>query len=34
MHKRFLLQAVAAAAVCVAALPAAAQNWKPTRPST
>jgi tripartite-type tricarboxylate transporter receptor subunit TctC len=32
MHKRFLLQAVAAAAVCVAALPAAAQNWKPTRP--
>ncbi|HET8744645.1 MAG TPA: tripartite tricarboxylate transporter substrate binding protein [Ramlibacter sp.] len=32
MQKRFFLQAVAAAAVLGAALPAAAQNWKPTRP--
>ncbi|MEJ8836145.1 tripartite tricarboxylate transporter substrate binding protein [Ramlibacter sp. AN1133] len=32
MQKRFFLQAVAAAAVLVAALPAAAQNWKPSRP--
>jgi tripartite-type tricarboxylate transporter receptor subunit TctC len=33
MHKRFLLKAAAAAALSVGvALPAAAQNWKPTRP--
>lgn len=32
MQKRFFLQAVAAAAVLGAALPAAAQDWKPTRP--
>jgi len=32
MQKRFFLQAVAAAAVLGAALPAAAQNWKPSRP--
>lgn len=32
MQKRFFLQAVAATAVLAAAFPAAAQNWKPTRP--
>jgi tripartite-type tricarboxylate transporter receptor subunit TctC len=32
MQKRFFLQAVAATAALVAAFPAAAQNWKPTRP--
>src|SRR5438067_9881565 len=33
MHKRLFLQTAAAAAVALgAALPAAAQNWKPTRP--
>src|SRR5919206_3347144 len=32
MQKRFFLQAVAAAAVLGAAFPAAAQNWKPSRP--
>src|SRR6478609_606083 len=31
MHKRFFLHALAAA-LALAALPAAAQNWKPTRP--
>lgn len=32
MQKRFFLQAIAATAVLAAAFPAAAQNWKPTRP--
>src|SRR3982751_2500112 len=32
MHKRLFLQAAAAAAALAMALPAAAQNWKPTRP--
>jgi tripartite-type tricarboxylate transporter receptor subunit TctC len=32
MQKRFFLQAIAVAAVAAAAFPAAAQNWKPTRP--
>ena len=32
MHKRFLLQAAAAAAILAVAGPAAAQNWKPSRP--
>src|SRR3982750_4765879 len=32
MHKRFFLHAIAASLALVAALPAAAQNWKPTRP--
>jgi len=32
MQKRFFVQAVAAAAVLAAAFPAAAQNWKPSRP--
>ena len=32
MQKRFFLHAIAATAVLAAAFPAAAQNWKPTRP--
>jgi tripartite-type tricarboxylate transporter receptor subunit TctC len=32
MQKRFFLQTLAAAAVVAVSLPAAAQNWKPTRP--
>jgi tripartite-type tricarboxylate transporter receptor subunit TctC len=32
MHKRFFLHAIAATAVLAAAFPAAAQNWKPSRP--
>src|SRR5690348_18425938 len=32
MHKRFFLQAAAVAAALAIAGPAAAQNWKPTRP--
>src|SRR6476620_3512854 len=32
MHKRFFLQAAAIAAALAIAGPAAAQNWKPTRP--
>src|SRR3954447_25427535 len=32
MHKRVFLQTLAAAAVLAAALPASAQNWKPSRP--
>src|SRR3954469_13871208 len=32
MQKRFFLHAIAASLALVAALPAAAQNWKPTRP--
>jgi tripartite-type tricarboxylate transporter receptor subunit TctC len=32
MQKRFFLHAIAATAMLAAALPAAAQNWKPTRP--
>jgi len=32
MQKRFFLHAVAASVALVACLPAAAQNWKPTRP--
>src|SRR6478609_4078027 len=32
MQKRFFLHAIAATVALVASLPAAAQNWKPTRP--
>src|SRR3954468_17235316 len=32
MQKRFFLHAIAATAMLAAALPASAQNWKPTRP--
>src|SRR4051812_41597379 len=32
MQKRFFLHAMAAALALIACLPAAAQNWKPTRP--